>query len=76
MYKFHKDRGLLNDEGNQILQLVKTHCSEKERVRLGKLLAEALNLEKVRKEVAKAPDWDVQFKLPKSLRTIKKLGIK
>ena len=43
MYKFHKERGLLNDEGDQILQLVKTHCSEKERVRLGKLLADTLN---------------------------------
>ena len=42
MYKFHKDRGLLNDD-DQIVQIVKSHCSEKERIRLGKLLADTLN---------------------------------
>ena len=43
MYKFHKERGLLNEDGFQIIQLVKTNCSEAERIRLGKILAEALN---------------------------------
>lgn len=52
MYKFHKDQGLLNDEGDQILQLVKTHCSEKERIRIGKVLAEMLNREEFTKEWA------------------------
>jgi hypothetical protein len=70
MYKFHKERGLLNKDNDQILQIVKSHCSEKERVRLGKLLAASLNLAEARKDLETVSDWDMQFKLPKSLRTI------
>lgn len=58
MYKFHKDRGLLKDD-DQIVQIVKNHCSEKERVRLGKLLADTLNQAKA------VSDWEREgFKKP------------
>jgi hypothetical protein len=66
MYKFHKDRGLLNDD-DQIVQIVKSHCSEKERIRLGKLLAEALNREPKDKLVQACIR---QTKPPKSIETV------
>jgi hypothetical protein len=66
MYKFHKDHGLLKDD-EQIVQIVKSHCSEKERVRLGKLLAASLNLAEARKDLETVSDWDISCKVPKEI---------
>ena len=42
-YLFDKVNGVLDEDGAQVLQIVKNHCSEKFRVIAGRELAEKLN---------------------------------
>lgn len=43
-YRFDKDDGIIDENGKQIIQLVSGFsCTKKERIRIGKILASALN---------------------------------
>lgn len=44
-YKFHKDRGIVDENNRQVLQIVRSNSTEKFRIYAGKLLAEELNKE-------------------------------
>ena len=40
-YKFDKNRRLIDESGTQIIQIIQSNCSEKERIRIGKILEKA-----------------------------------
>jgi len=43
-YRWHKQSGIIDEDGSQILQIVASHCTKKFRHKAGSLLAERLNV--------------------------------